>query len=214
MDEGMDAASDGNYRLNVGFQYPNQTFYSDAGKDTYNIKNPDLARKFLAQSGYKGEPVILLTNKDYPAMYNSALVMQQEMQAIGINAQLKVVDWPTSAQMALKADTGWNFFYTGWGTQPALGALATMQFFVQPGAVYMPKGGQDDPQVLEYWTEMNSLPTMEGRKQAFAKMQQYALEQVYTVPLGSLTKVQAVRSNVKGYVPYRIPRMSNVWFER
>jgi len=34
------------------------------------------------------------------------------------------------------------------------------------------------------------------------------------VPLGSLTKVQAVRSNVKGYVPYRIPRMSNVWFER
>ena len=43
-------------------------------------------------------------------------------------------------------------------------------------------------------------------------MQKYALEQVYTIPLGSLTKVQAVRSNVKGYVPYRIPRMSNVWF--
>ena len=34
--------------------------------------------------------------------------------------------------MALKPDTGWNFFYTGWGTQPASGALATMQFFVQP----------------------------------------------------------------------------------
>jgi hypothetical protein len=26
--------------------------------------------------------------------------------------------------------------------------------------------------------------------------------------------VQAVRSDVKGYVPYRIPRMSNVWFEK
>ena len=121
MDEVMDAASDGNYRLNVGFQYPNQAFYSDAGKETYNIKNAELAKKYLAQSGYKGEPVVLLTNKDYPAMYNSALVMQQQMQAIGINAQLKVVDWPTSANMALKPDTGWNFFYTGWGTQPALG---------------------------------------------------------------------------------------------
>ncbi len=54
MDEIMDAASDGNYRLNVGFQYPNQAFYSDAGKETYNIKNPDLAKKYLAQSGYKG----------------------------------------------------------------------------------------------------------------------------------------------------------------
>jgi ABC-type dipeptide transport system, periplasmic component len=58
MDEIMDAASDGNYRLNVGFQYPNQAFYSDAGKETYNIKNAELAKKYLAQSGYKGEPVI------------------------------------------------------------------------------------------------------------------------------------------------------------
>jgi peptide/nickel transport system substrate-binding protein len=213
MDEIMDAASDGNYRLNVGFQYPNQSSYSDAGKETYNIKDAALAKKYLAQSGYKGEPVVLLTDKDYPAMYNSSLVMQQEMQAIGINAQLKVVDWPTSAQMALKSDTGWNFFYTGWGTQPALGALATMQFFVQPGAVYMPKGGIDDPEILARWNEMNSLPTVQGRKDAFAAMQKYALEQVYTLPLGSLTKVQAVRANVKGYVPYRIPRMSNVWFE-
>ncbi len=213
MDEIMDAASDGNYHLHAGFQYPNQAFHSDAGKDTYNLKNPDLARKYLAQSGYQGEPVVLLTNKDYPSMYNSALVMQQEMQAIGINAQLKVVDWPTSAQMAQRSDTGWNIFCTGWGTQPALGVLPTMQLFVQPGAVYMPKGGQDDPRVVEYWTETNSLPTLEGRKQAFARMQQYVLDQVYTVPLGSLTKVQAVRANVKGYVPYRIPRLSNVWFE-
>jgi peptide/nickel transport system substrate-binding protein len=213
MDEIMDAASDDNYRLNVGFQYPNQAAYSDAGKETYNIKDPALAKKYLAQSGYKGEPVILLTDKDYPAMYNSALVMQQQMQAVGINAQLKVVDWPTSAQMALHSDTGWNLFYTGWGTQPALGALATMQFFVEPGAVYHPKGEIDDPEILALWNDMNSLPTVQGRKEAFAKMQKYVLEQVYTLPLGSLTKVQAVRSNVKGYVPYRIPRMSNVWFE-
>ena len=96
MDEIMDAASDGNYRLNVGFQYPNQADYTDAGKETYNIKDPALAKKYLAQSGYKGEPVILLTDKDYPPMYNSALVMQQQLQAVGINAQLKVVDWPTS----------------------------------------------------------------------------------------------------------------------
>jgi peptide/nickel transport system substrate-binding protein len=78
----------------------------------------------------------------------------------------------------------------------------------------MPKGGQDDPQLLALWNDMNSLPTLEGRKETFAKMQNYALEQVYTLSLGSLTKVQAVRTDVKGYVPFRIPRMSNVWFEK
>ena len=214
MDEIMDAASDGNYKLNVGFQYPNQADYSDAGKDTYNLHNTDLAKKYLAQSGYKGEPVVLLTDKDYAPMYNSALVMQQELQAIGINAQMKVVDWPTSVQLNLHTDKGWNFFYTGWGTQPALGALDTMQLFVSPNAAYKPPGGKDDPEILKMWNDVNTLPTAAERQAAYARMQAYALEQVYAVPFGSFTKVQAVRSDVKGFVPFRIPRMFNVWYER
>jgi peptide/nickel transport system substrate-binding protein len=214
MNDIMDAASDGNYTLNVGFQYPNQADYSDAGKDTYNLHDPALAKKYLAESGYKGEPVVLLTDKDYAPMYNSALVMQQELQSIGINAVLKVVDWPTSVQMSMKPDTGWNFFFTGWGTQPALGALATMQFLVNPGAVYMPKGGKDDPDMLAAWNDMNQLPTAAERQAAFARMQKITLDKVYAVPFGSFTKVQAVRSDVKGFVPFRIPRISNVWFEK
>ena len=54
MDEIMDAASDGNYQLNVGFQYPNQPDYTDAGKETYNLHNPELAKKYLAEAGYQG----------------------------------------------------------------------------------------------------------------------------------------------------------------
>jgi len=42
--------------------------YTDAGKDTYNIKDPVKAKQYLAQSGYKGEPVVLLTDKDYAPM--------------------------------------------------------------------------------------------------------------------------------------------------
>jgi peptide/nickel transport system substrate-binding protein len=212
MDEIMDASSDGNYSLNVGFQYPNQADYTDAGKATYNIKDSAKAKQYLAQSGYKGEPVVLLTNKDYPPMYNSALVMGEQMKAIGINAQMKVVDWPTSVNMALKPDSGWNFFYTGWGTQPALGALDTVQFMVNPNASYMPKDGKDDPDMLAAWNDMNNLADPGARQQAFVRAQQIALEKVLEVPFGSLTKVQATRANVQGFKPFRIPRMSNVWF--
>ena len=133
-------------------------------------------------------------------MYNSALVMQQQMQAIGINAQLKVVDWPTSAQHGAEAGHRLELLLHRLGH--AAGARARWRpcsSSCMPGAVYMPKGGQDDPELLASWNDMNSLPTVQGRKEAFAKMQKYALEQVYTLPLGSLTKVQAVRSNVKGY---------------
>jgi peptide/nickel transport system substrate-binding protein len=212
MDEVMDAASDGNYALNVGFQYPNKPNYTDAGRETYNIKDPVLAKKLLAESGYGGEPVILLTDKDYAPMYNSALVMQQQLQAVGINAQMKVVDWPTSVQMSQISDGSWNFFFTGWGTQTALGALATMQGFADPNAVYHPKGDKGDPDLLAAWNDMNTLPDAKDRQAAFARMQKIILEKVYAIPFGSFTKVQGVRANVKGFVPFRIPRMSNVWF--
>lgn len=211
MDEILDAASDGNYRLNVGFQYPNQPTYTDAGKETYNLRDAALAKKYLTQAGYKGEPVILLTNKDYAPMYNSALVMQQQLQAVGINAQMKVVDWPTSVQMMQNTTEGWNFHFTGWGTQPALGPLATMQFLVQPGAMYKPKDGVDDADLLAAWKDMNNKTTAAERQEAFARMQKAVLEKVYSLPFGSFTKVQGVRSNVKGFVPFRIPRMANVW---
>jgi peptide/nickel transport system substrate-binding protein len=212
MDEIMNAATDGSYQLNVGFQYPDQPDYTDAGKETYNLKDAELAKQLLAQAGYQGEPVVLLTNKDYPPMYNAALVMQQQLQAVGINAQMKVVDWPTSVQMMQNTTEGWNFQVTAWGAQPYLGALATMQFLVQPNATYKPPGGADDPDVLAAWNDMNDLPTAQGRQQAFVRMQKLVLERVYAVPFGSSGKVQAVRSNVAGFVPFRIPRMSNVWF--
>ena len=214
MEEIMDAASDGNYKLNVGFQYPNQPTYTDAGKETYNLHNAELAKKLLTEAGYKGEPVILLTNKDYPPMYNSALVMQQQLQAVGVNAQMKVVDWPTSVQLWQNTADGWNFFFTGWGTQPALGSLATMQFLVQPNATYKPKGGVDDPEVLAAWKEMNDLPVAADRQAAFARMQKLVLDKAYAIPFGSFTKVQGVRSNVGGFAPFRIPRMANVWLTK
>ena len=214
MDEIMDASTDGAYRLNVGFQYPGRATYSDAGKETYNIKNPELAKKYLKEAGYKGEPVILLTNKDYTSMYNAALVVAEQLKAIGMTVQLEVVDWPTSLQRWDKGGTGWNLFFTGTGTQPALGPLATMKFFVPPTNVgYHPKDNVPDPELLAAYSDMTSQPKAEDRQAAFARMQKVILEKVYAVPFGALTKVQAVRDSVKGFVPFRIPRFSNVWLE-
>jgi peptide/nickel transport system substrate-binding protein len=213
MDEIMDASTDGAYKLNVGFQYPGRATYTDAGKEFYNLKNPELAKKYLKEAGYKGEPVILLTNKDYTSMYNAALVMSEQLKAVGINTKLEVVDWPTSIQRQEREATGWNFFFTGFGTQPALGPLATMKFFAPPTSIYRPKDGKPDPDFLAAWEDMINQPKAEDRQAAFARMQKIIFERVYALPFGSLTKVQAVRANVKNFKPFRIPRFSNVWLE-
>ena len=215
MEDIMDAATDGNYRLNIGFQFPNQATYTDAGRETYNINDPVRARALLREANYRNEPIVILTNRDYPPMYNAALVMEQQLKAVGINASLRVVDWPTSVQMSQQLNsTEWHIFHSGWGTQPALGALATMQFLVSPNAAYRPRDNRDDPEVLAAWNAMNTLPDQAARNAAFATMQRLILERAYAYPFGSLTKVQAVRSNLQGFVPFRIPRFSNVWLQR
>jgi len=141
-------------------------------------------------------------------------VMAEQLKAVGMKAELKVVDWPTSVGIMTKNEPGWNFFFTGYGTQPALGALATMQFFTPPNANYKPADGKDDPDLIKAWDDMNNLPDPKDRQAAFARMQKLILDNVYAVPFGSLTKVQGVRANVQGYKSFRIPRVSNVWFTK
>ena len=211
MDEIMGAASDGQYSLNGGLQYPGQAGYAEAAKDTYNIHDTALARRLLTQAGYGGEPVILLANKEPPAIYNAALATQQQLQAIGVNAQMKIVDWRTSARMADAHAGVWHLFFTRWTLQPALGAYDTIRLLAEPGARRRPDGVPDDPDLLAAWRDMARDPSPTGRDVAFARAQALVLDKVYVIPLGALTKLQAARGNVRGFSPFRVPRLWNVW---
>ena len=89
-----------------------------------------------------------------------------------------------------------------------------MQNLAGPNATYMPKDGKEDPDMVAAFTEMNQDVDPAARQAAFVRMQTLSLERAYALPFGSYTKVQAVRANVQGYKPFRIPRMSNVWFAK
>lgn len=213
MEEVMEAATDGAYRLNVGLQYPGQPFYTEAGKETYNQKNIDKAKKLLAEGGYKGEKLILLTNKDYANMYTAALVMSEQLKAIGINVELQVLDWPASVQRQQNTIEDWNFFFTGYGTNTSLGGVAALRFHAPPFNTYKPKNKEPDVEFVKYFNEVTNGKTLDERKAAFARAQARMLDQVLALPFGTLTKVQAVRTNVENFRPFRIPRMSNVWLK-
>lgn len=210
-DEIMEAASDGEYKLNPGFQFPGQIYFTDAGKQYLNQKNVAKAKQLLAEAGYKGEKVTLLTNREFPYMYNTALVMSEQLKAAGINAELLVLDWPAALQKSLKDTEGWNFFYTGWITVIALGGPQTMRQLLPPASVYKPKEADGD--FVAAFKTLSEGKTLPERSAAFATAQARALDQVMAIPFGVMPKVQAVRANVQGFKPYYIPRMSGVWLQ-
>jgi peptide/nickel transport system substrate-binding protein len=213
-DDVMEAANDGSYKHNYSFQYPGTTYYTEAGKELLDQHNPDKAKALLKEAGYKGEKVVLLTNKDYPALYNSALVVSQQLKAVGINAELLVLDWPTALAKSMKGTPDWNIFFTGWITYVAQGGMQTLRPMAEPNPVYTPPDNKTDPAFMEQFNIVSNGPTLEGRQAAFAKAQVIALTDVMVVPMGVMPKVQGIRANVRHYVPFYNPRMYNVWVEK
>lgn len=53
------------------------------------------AKRLLREAGYRGQQITLNTNKDYPAMYDSAILAQAMLQQAGMNVKLEVLDWAT-----------------------------------------------------------------------------------------------------------------------
>jgi len=212
MKEIMDAATDGAYNLTFGFQTPNRKVYSDRGKEFFNVHDQEKAKALLKQAGYAGEELVLLTNKDYMHMYNAALVMQEQLQDVGMKVRLEVQDWPATIATRDKQPDAWNYHFTGWGTNQALGYLAVFRFLAPPNPIYNFKDpSAQDAAFNAAWDDMLGKPTLAERADAFARVQYRVMENGMALPFGWWTAMQATRANVRNFVPFRIPRLYNVY---
>ena len=178
------------------------------GAQYYNKKDPAGAKKLLAEAGYKGEELVIITNSSYQTMYKAAQVAAEQLKAVGFKVRVDVFDWATA--MARRKDgNAWNLWFTGQGTGPSVGPFAAMKDVVSPQKNQITA----DPVIDGLYAELISGTTPEARKATFAKFQERVYDQVLFLKFGDLTRKQASGSKVKGFVPYRIPRMWNVRIE-
>ena len=209
MEEIMEVASDGAFDLQPGYQYPGQPYFNEAGKELYNVNDRKKAQALLKASGYKGEEIVLMTLPAYQGIYDGSVVVAGQLKDIGFNVRLDPVDLPAMGARQPKGDGGWHLSFNGLGTGPAVGPLAAIVFMNGPTKLtHAP-----DPVFDGLYDEMLKGETLEARKATFAKAQARIYDQVMMVKFGDLTKVMGARSNLKGFTPYRIPRLWNVWFE-
>ena len=97
----MLAAGFGDTRFFIveGNHFPKGTpFYSTAGTATYNERDAKKSKAQAEQAGYKGEPIRILTSRQYDFHYNMALIMAEQLKRAGFKAELNVVDWATLLQ--------------------------------------------------------------------------------------------------------------------
>ena len=142
---------DGAYKLQPGYQYPGNPYYTDAGKERYNVNDKEQAKRLLREAGYKGEELVLITNTDYQNMYNAALVMAEQLKAIGMTVKIEVSDWPTVRKKQQDKAYAWNIYFTGFGTGPAVGASGALLDLIPPTALQHTPG---DPVFQQAYEDM------------------------------------------------------------
>lgn len=167
----------------------------DAGSDYYNQKDPDKAQKLLADAGYNGETITLLTTQDYAEMYNATLVVQEQLRRIGINAEVANYDFATF--LDTKNDTSkWDLFITS----NAYGLNPTQASVVNPAWA-----GFDQPKVTDSIAEIRTASTQEEATQAWTQLQEFIYEFGAASVLGHYNSVTVTTTQVEGFDLFHYP---------
>lgn len=100
-----------------------------AGEGIYNAKDVEKAKELVAESGYNGEKIVIMSDKGDLYTSNGALVLQDQLKAIGINSEVELYD--TATFQDYRSAGKWNIVLSRWSDM------------------------NPDPQVFEPWTGTN-----------------------------------------------------------
>jgi peptide/nickel transport system substrate-binding protein len=165
------------------------------------------AKRLLAEAGYRGEPIKMLTNKRYDALFNMAVLAQAMAQEAGFKIDLEVLDWATQLDRYLKGDYQMmSFSYSA-----RLDAALSFDMFSGPKDT-QPRKVWDDPEAQNLLNEAMVISDRARRQAIFEDLHARLLDAVPLIALYSSTDVSAVRRGVQGYRGWAIgqPRLWGV----
>jgi peptide/nickel transport system substrate-binding protein len=179
------------YRLNGAIAADQSSpWYSGAGLANYNVHDPGKARRLLAEAGYAGEPVRILTTREYADHYNSAVVIEAELKAVGINAELVVTDWATLLQNRTD-DTAYEAFITGF--TPTV--LPTRNLFLSSSW----PGWTNDPAITRAMDAITYAPDEAAATAAMGELQQAVYDYLPIVKFGENSTLMGLAADVEGF---------------
>lgn len=195
----------------VGVFPPKSPYASKAGLELMTA-NLAAAKKLVAESGYKGEKLVLMAPTDFPTLNAIAQVTRALCDQLGLNVEFVTTDWGSLIQRRASREAvekgGWSIFCTSGGgftsSNPAVytalwgtGEKAWFGWYNSPGMEAL----------RDAWYDAADLPTQQrlGRE-----MQVLALEEVPFVPTGMWRSPIARRSNVTGVLRASRPLFWNL----
>lgn len=191
-------------RTGMGMFTPGSPFASSVGMDILNgPRDPALAKKLIAESGYAGEKIVVML-PEIPAYRAMGEVAGALMQQLGLNVETQSMDWGTLSSRARSKDTkvsaGWSCYGVGWaGLWPT-----------NPGSNIPLSGVKPNPAMEALRRAWFDATDLAEQKRLADQMQVLGLQEPPFIPLGQYFIPYAYRTGLTGFVRAPITAMWNV----
>ncbi|WP_081157704.1 ABC transporter substrate-binding protein [Ensifer aridi] len=150
---------------------------ADVGKTDFNPADVTKAMNLLQEAGYDGKELVLITSRDYAEMYNSAIVVQQQLQRLGLKVKLESYDWSTYVKA--RADRqAWDLIILEASPKPA----PTQLIFLNKDF----PGGPQDAKLEDILAKFRKAGTMEQANELYRKLEEWNQSYIPSVRLGEV----------------------------
>jgi peptide/nickel transport system substrate-binding protein len=176
---------------------------TEAGSENYRHQDLARAKALLAEAGYKGEKIVMLTTTEIPSISALGDVTADNLRKIGVNVDIAVSDWGTMLARRAKKDPpgqgGWNLFHTTVGGTTMFSPPANFTINSScDGKNWF--GWPCDTKTEELrMAYIHAADEGEGAdKAALEALHRHLWEALPDIPIGQYTQPFAWRSNVTG----------------
>jgi peptide/nickel transport system substrate-binding protein len=172
----------------------------------WNEHNKEKAKKLLQEAGYRGEPIRFITTQEYKWMYDFALLTKQQLEDVGFNIDLQVVDWATLVKRRNNPKE-YEAFTTGTGNifEPTAFTVTSCTW----------PGWTCDEQIQALNQELARETDPKKRYALWEQMHKLWYEKVPSIRYGDLHGLRAASKKLQGFnEKTERPRFYNVWLDR
>jgi peptide/nickel transport system substrate-binding protein len=173
-------------------------FHSD---EQGKLFDPAKARALLRAAGYRGQPIILTTNRRYPAMFNQALLAQAMARQVGLNIKIEVLEWATHMD---RWSTG-KFQLLSFGFSAKADPSLSYESILGD-RVKSPSKTWSDPAAIDLLAASAATDDMAQRQAIFERLHMLMIRDVPYIALFSPADNNAVRDGVTGFRSWQFGR--------
>ncbi len=191
-----DAATEGRAPANNSIVPSASPFYGAVEKQGFTYA-PDKVKALLAEAGYKGEKITLVTNKRYADCYDTAVLAQSMLQAVGIMVELEVIEWGTQLDRYLAGKYQIMAFPYSARLDPSLGYDSVMgPKETEPRKVW------DNPAAQALLARSMEVSDLAQRQALFDQLHRQFIADAPMVVLYNLPDLAPYAKGIQGYRPW------------